>query len=390
MKKYILILATFFILASCTSIEKLVEKGDYDGAVLMAIRKLEGKKNKKTKHVQGLEEAFAKINQRDLSAASRLLDQNRDSNWDNLFAIYEKIDGRQNAIEPLLPLVSKDGYKAIFKFVKTSKLLNEAADNAAAYDYNRGVELLEEGKSGDKDAARSAHRYFVSTKRYVEHYRDAKKLANQALYYGKTRVAVEVVNNAHVIIPAAFEREVLDIHIADLNSRWTEYYTGNTANHPIDVKAVLEINDMDISPEREVINRYVDTKEIKDGWEYVLDRKGNVKKDTSGNDLKVDRYITIQAKIKQVIRTKSAFVTGNVVYYDLHTGEIFRSERVNVEAKFEDIACRVRGDKRAVKANRKKHIKQYSAPFPSDFDLTMDAAENLKHALKSEIERAII
>ena len=390
MKKYIFILATFLFLASCTSVEKLVERGDYDGAVLMAIKKLQGKKNKKTKHVQGLEEAFAKINQRDLAAASRLIDQNRDSNWDDLFAIYEKIDDRQNAIEPLLPLVSKDGYKANFKFVKTTKILNDAGNKAAAYEYKRGIELLLEGKNGDKDAARSAYSHFIGTKRYVEHYRDAKNLAKEALYHGKTRVAVEVVNKANVIIPAAFEREVLDIHIADLNSRWTEYYTGNSAGHPIDVKAVLEIRDMDISPEREVVNNFVETKEIKDGFDYILDNNGNVMKDTSGNDLKVDRYITIEARIKQVIRTKSAFVTGNVVYYDLHTGDKFRSERVNVEANFEDIACRVRGDKRAITAKSKKHIKQYSAPFPSDFALTMDAAENLKHALKNEIERAII
>ena len=26
--------------------------------------------------------------------------------------------------------------------------------------------------------------------------------------------------------------------------------------------------------------------QIQDGWEYELDRKGNVKKDTSGNDIK--------------------------------------------------------------------------------------------------------
>ncbi len=389
MKKLTYLFAAFLFLASCTSVNKLVEKGDYHGAILLAIKKLEGKKNKKTKHVQGLEEAFAKMNAKDLRVAKHLLNQNRSSNWDDIFDIYSAIDERQESIEPLLPLVSKDGYRAKFTFINVSGLLNEAAEKAAAYEYNKANELLELGKAGDKDAARRAHTHFVKTKRYFNDYKSARSLAKEALYFGKTRVLVTVKNKSNAIMPKAFEREVLDIHVRDLNTKWTEYYVGKTT-HPIDVRAVLRIEFMDVSPEREVVSHFENEKRVKDGWEYVLDVNGNVKKDSLGNDIKRDVYRNVYAQITEIHRTKEAFVRGKVVYFDNYTGERFKSQPVNVTAVFDDFACQFRGDKRALQDKYRKRLKKYPAPFPSDFQLTMDAAENLKEALKTEIDRAII
>ena len=39
---------------SCKSVEKLVDQGRYDKALTVAVRKLSGKKNKKTKHVMAM------------------------------------------------------------------------------------------------------------------------------------------------------------------------------------------------------------------------------------------------------------------------------------------------------------------------------------------------
>lgn len=389
MKKFTYLFAAFLFLASCTSVNKLVERGDYHGAILLAINKLEGKKNKKTKHVQGLEEAFAKMNEKDIRIAKHLLNQNRASNWDDIFDIYSAINKRQESIEPLLPLVSKDGYRAKFTFINVSTLLNEAAEKAAAYEYKKGNEFLELGKKGDKESARRAHTHFLNTKRYFNDYKSSRSLAKTALYHGKTRVLVTVKNKSNAIMPAAFEREVLDIHVRDLNTKWTEYYVRKTI-HPIDVKAVLRIEEMDISPEREVVNNFENSKRVKDGWEYVLDSKGNVKKDTLGNDIKRDVFRTVHARITEIHRTKEAFVRGKVVYFDNYTGERFKSQAVNVTAVFDDFACQFSGDKRALQDKYRKRLKKYPAPFPSDFQITMDAAENLKDALKTEIDRAII
>lgn len=389
MKNLTFILVLLIAVTSCTSIDKLVKQGDYQGAILFAIKKLQGKKNKKTKHVKGLETAFFKMNQRDMRDVKRLMVSGNLSAWPQIFQIYADIDDRQEAIYPLLPLRSKDGYKANFTFIKVEELLGEAAEKAAEYEYARGKILLNKGKNGDKDAARDAYTHFRSTGNYYTNYKDADDLASEALYYGKTRVLVDIENQASVIIPYAFEREVLDIHVRDLNSTWVEYYVRDAGNNPIDVRAILEIRTIEISPERELVNRYEDTKEIKDGFNYVLDNNGNVMKDTSGNDIKVDNFTTIRAEVTEIVRTKSAFVRGNVYYYDKQTGEKFRTNPVNVEAVFEDIACQFRGDRRAIRDKRLKYIKPYPAAFPSDLSITMDAAQNLKEVFRSQIEQAI-
>ena len=389
MKKLTFILAAIVFMASCTSIEKLAEKGDYDGAILLAIKKIQGKKNKKTRHVQGLEEAFDKLTNRELSSAKRLIDQNRDSNWDNIYDIYTRIDERQNAVEPLLPLVSKDGYHAKFKFVNVSSLLNEAAENAAAYEYNVGLKLLDKGMAGNKEASRDAYTHFLSTKRYFNDYKDANNKANDALYYGKTRVLVDVKNKSNAFVPKEFEREVLNIHVRDLNTKWTEYYVKSVNNVPIDIHAILEIRTMEISPEREVVHHYDNEKRIKDGYRYIKDPSGNVMTDSLGNKMKKDKYRVVRAHITEIQRTKAALVRGNVFYYDKQTGEKFRTEAVKVEAIFEDFACQYTGDRRAIEDKYLTRLKSYPAPFPSDYAITMDAAVNLKEALKDNIHRTV-
>lgn len=382
-------LAAFLFLTSCTSIEKLVEKGEYDRALEVAVKKLQGKKNKKTKHVRGLEDAFKKLNERDLAAASRLIDQDRSENWGDLFTIYSRIEARQEVIEPLLPLRSKDGYKAKFKFVRTAKLIDEAANYAAEHDYNKATKLLERGKKGDKDAAQHAYYLLNGIDIYVRNYKNTYDLMDEAEYFGQTRVEVIMKNVAPVILPAGFEREVLSINTRDLNDKWTKYYLGGSKNEEMDLQAILVIKNLDVSPEREIVTIHNNERQIKDGFEYVLDDKGNVKKDTSGNDIKVDRFISVRASVTEVNRTKSAIITGQVHFRDLHTGERFKTEHVNVVANFEDISCSFTGDKRAIDDDWRPHLGSYPSPFPTDFALTMDVAENLKYELKKKIKRII-
>jgi hypothetical protein len=73
----------------------------------------------------------------------------------------------------------------------------------------------------------------------------------------------------------------------------------------------------------------------------------------------------------------------------LVTGERFKSERVNVVANFDDVACSYTGDKRAINRKWSPHLNSNLRPFPSDFAITMDAAENLKSELKNKIKQII-
>ena len=70
-------------------------------------------------------------------------------------------------------------------------------------------------------------------------------------------------------------------------------------------------------PEQLHTKHHVKEKRIKDGWEYVLDNNGNVKKDSLGNDIKVDKFITVKCNFYEHIQQKEVQITGNVSYFDL-------------------------------------------------------------------------
>ena len=75
MKNIIIFWSWFFFLISflsCTSIEKLVETGQYDKAIYYATNKLSGAKVNKVEYVKGLETAFKKATDKDMAFIEKL------------------------------------------------------------------------------------------------------------------------------------------------------------------------------------------------------------------------------------------------------------------------------------------------------------------------------
>ena len=149
MRTLLLFIGLTIALGSCKSIQKMVDQGDYDGAIALAAKKLQGKENKKTKYVKGLEKAFKKITANDMDNYLALASEGRDENWDKMYHILARVDSRQAVINPLVPLVSNQGYEAYFEFVDTKSLMSEAKQGASEYHYTTGLELMKAGRDGD-------------------------------------------------------------------------------------------------------------------------------------------------------------------------------------------------------------------------------------------------
>ena len=97
---------TFVVLAglsSCKSVEKMVEKGEYDKAFNYAISKLEGEKNKETEYVKALEKAFVKLNSASLREIEKLNADAKPENWSRVLSLYTTMENRQEKLDPLLP-----------------------------------------------------------------------------------------------------------------------------------------------------------------------------------------------------------------------------------------------------------------------------------------------
>lgn len=376
---------SLFAFQSCVSAEKLVDTGNYDQAIELAKRKLSGKQRKNPKLVRAAEEAFAKITVRDLREIDRLKASNREDAWGKINAITRRMRKRQDALSPLLPLTDKHGYTATFQFAQVDGLEEESRDKAAAYHYASAKDLLIQAEGGNKAAARSAYRELEETLRYFRNYRDVAALKQYAHELGMTHILVRVENKAPVVAPTAFERRLREINVADLNNFWQQYYIYEDRQVNFDYEIKVAITQIAVSPELIREREYVDTRNIQDGFEYVLDNKGNVLKDSLGNDVTIPKEITVKAWVLETLQQKEANVEGVVEVYNLRNRRLVRSEPLAASALFENYASTYRGDKRALSSDTRRRIGNRPVPFPANEILILQAADQLKPALLDRI-----
>ncbi len=383
------VLVSFLLLGlvtSCKTAYEILESGDYDRAIDQSIRKIRGKKKKKEEFVMIIEHAFQKATEEDMRRAQALRADDDPRHWEQLHAIYEKIDRRQEKIDALLPLTSKNGYRAAFQFVKVEPLLLESRKGAAAYLYATASDLMEGARAGDKLQARSAYDHLLRLDYYFQGYLDKDALADEALDLGRNHVYLEIVNNSPTIMRRDFEEALLSISLDGLNSRWVQYHL-RQPEQELDYTVIMNIRDIDVSPERYKENRYTESREIEDGWQYVLDENGNVAKDTLGNDIREPRRVTVSAEIRETCQIKEAVVSGSLDFFDHRSSRLLKSENLSSEAVFEHFTSNYRGDERALTDRGRRYLAQQLIPFPSDEDIVYDAALGMKPEMKEYLRR---
>lgn len=375
-------------LQSCASPQKMLDQGNYDELIDLATRKLAGKKNKKVEYVQALEEAFDRVTREDMARADRLRAEGQTENWARMYDIYLAIDRRQDQIRPFLPLVDEEGIKANFRFVRVDDLLTEAREKAAAHHYDLAQERLRRAQEEDDPfAARAAYDELNRIDRYFRTYREKERLQGLALELGQSHILINIENNAPAILPRALEEEIKRIGVQDIQSRWQVYHTEYREDIPFDYEVVLNLQAVDIGPSVIRERTYEESKEIKDGFEYVLDERGNVKKDSLGNDLKVDRYIQVYAQVLETHQQKITRITGQLEFHDLRRRTLLGVQPLAAEAIFENYAATFRGDRRALSKESRNRIGNTPLPFPSDETMLYDAVTQLKPVMKQEIKR---
>jgi hypothetical protein len=378
-----------FLLSSCHTAQKYVESGDYDSAIDFCIRKLKGKPKKKLEYVQGLELAFRKAQARDLATIQQLKAEGRPELWERIHQINLDIKARQNKVAPLTPLVAKNGHRAQFQFVEIAAMERESREKAAEYLYDQSVTLIERGEKGDKLAARKAHGLLLDLqKRYYPNYRDKEVLLAKARDYGTSYVVFEVKNNSGKMLPRGFAERLLAFDKQGLDTEWQEFTFEAKPGLDYDYKATFKVRDIDISPERIQERSYIDEKKIQDGWDYVLDKRGNVRKDSLGNDIKTPRMVFIRAEILEVHQTKAARIAGAIEIRDTRNNNLLETCELSTEVVFENYASTFRGDERALTQDSKNRIGNRPLPFPQDEDMLVQAAERLKPEVKSELRHS--
>ena len=386
MNKLLLFSIMLMLLAGCSSkkqIEQQLNKGNYDKAVTNALQQLQSKKTtkRKSKFIGILKDGYDRITKRDLDDIAFLKKDNNPQNYIRIFEMYNTLDARQRAIEPVLPLYL-EGREIKFKFNDYTSEMIDSKNKASEYLYSNALNLL---KSNNKYDLRKAYDNLDYLNNINSNYKDVQSLMQEAHLNGIDYVVVSITNDTQQIIPERLENDLLDFNTYGLNNFWTVYHGIASNDIDYDFAMELQLKQIQVSPERINRNQILREKEIVDGWEYLLDGDGNVAKDSLGNDIKVDKIINVRAELFKVQQLKSTRVIANVVYHDLKTNQLLDAFPIDSEFIFENHYATVRGDRRALTQEDRELLDHRRVQFPTNEQMVFDTGEDLKYKLKDII-----
>jgi hypothetical protein len=328
-----------------------------------------------------LQDAYYKVVDRDLSTINHLKKDNNPELNQDIYEKYVDLNTRQEAIKPVMPLVV-NGKTIPFKFNDYSNEIVKWREKTSDYLYEKGLDLLE---SENKLDIREAYKTYEYIESINPNYDDTRELLNEAHQRGLDHVIVTIKNHTNQIIPRRLEDDLLNFDTYGLNKFWTAYHANEESNRKYDYAMQLQLKQINISPEQIKEREFLRKKEIVDGWEYVLDRNDNVKKDSLGNDIKVDKIIQVRARYFEIEQFKSSQVIADVVYIDLKTNQTIDSFPIDSGFIFENIFGTFKGDKRALTREDREIARNQQIPFPSNEQMVYDTGEDLKIQLKKII-----
>ena len=370
------------IISGCGSSKKQLQKGNYDAAIEKAVKQLR-KDPKDVKQIDILTQSYKVANDRDTERVRFLKMEGRPNNWDEIYQVYAALSNRQSLVRTVTPL-SMNGRSIDFPYVDYMPEMVNAKRKAADFYYAHGNELM---KSNIKESYRQAFAEFLRAKDYVGDYEGIDNKIQEAKYLGMSRVFVSIQNSSILKFPKEFEQDLLALDLPSLNSEWVEYHTQNlNDNIEYDYFVNVNIKNIAVSPDQTLQRDSVIKRDVEDGFTYVLDNKGNVMRDTSGNDIKLTKYKTLQCALVETVQSKACQITGDVEVIQMVPNKVLKKDPIGAQSNFEHISSRALGDSQALNAQQLERTKTAPVPFPTDIEMVIRCSETLKMAIRGAIQ----
>jgi len=366
----------------------MIDQGRYDEAISALVPKLAGKKKRDHDRVVLLETAFRRAQERDLKTEAAIRNEDDDDKWERLFALYRRIENRQDLVEGLLPLVTSEGYQASFRFIHTGEILKESRKKSAERFYQKAQTLLRTSENtSDKIPARQAMDLLMRIDTLFSEYKDKEVLKRRALELGTEHYLLRIDNKTEKILPLRVEDELHRFGLDELNSTWSAFDGRPDPGVKYDFWIQLDFLEMEFSPEREK-SRIFDEVIEKEEEETATDANGKVVVDSMGKPVMRKVVRRYPATIEETTQSKSVQVTGRLSFIRARSAETAWTKPVSVEGVFENRYGRLlKGDSKHLSDSAKKLIRSRATSFPSNEELLVDAAEKLKKRVKEMIRQ---
>ncbi len=366
------------ILNGCGSSKKQLSKGNYNAAIDKAVKQLRKDPND-AKQIDILDRSYKIANDQDKERARFLKMEGKPSNWDEIYLVYKGLSDRQSYVRTVLPL-NMNGKSIDFPYIDYMPEMVNAKRKAADFYYGHGQELM---KNNIKESYRQAYAEFLRAKEYVGDYEGIDNKILEAKYLGMSRVFVSIQNNSLLKFPKEFEDDLLALDLPSLNNQWVEYHIQNLdPNTQFDYYVNVNVRNIAVGPDQSVQRDTVVKRDVEDGFTYKLDQKGNVMRDTSGNDIKIKKYKSLQCALIETVQTKTCQITGDIEILQVNPNKILKKDPLGAQSNFEHISSRALGDVQALTQAQLERTKSQAIPFPSDIEMVIRCSEALKQAIR--------
>ena len=390
MKKIILFTAFIFLITSCSSVkntQEAISNGNYDSAINTAIDNLKRNKTKKRNqpYILLLEEAFIKATAKDLARINFLKKENNPEKIETVFVLYENLKRRQETLKPLLPLfILAEKRDAVFQFTNYDDEIISNKNQLSAYLYSKAIKLFDANNKFDYRAAYNDLDYI---EKINPNFKDVRNLIDISRERGLDFVLVSMKNETQQVLPERLEEDLLNFDTYGLNELWTVYHGAKDAQITYDFGLELNLRKIEVSPEQVREKEIIKEKEVKDGFEYLLDENGDQVLDEEGDKIKVDKFVSVRCELYQFTQFKSAKVTGQVKYVNLNSKQTIQTFPIVSAFAFQHAYANFKGDKRALESSYIDLIRSRVVSFPKNEQMIYDAGQGLKQKLKTIITR---
>jgi hypothetical protein len=383
MKRTVSVLFVLIIIISgCGSSKKQLEKGNYDAAIEKAVRQLR-KDPRDSKQISILDRSYKIVNEQDNERIRFLKLENRPANWDEIYQVSKRMNNRQALVRSVLPL-TLNGKTIDYPYVDYMPEMVSAKRKSADFYYEHGNELM---KNGLKESYRQAYYEFVRAKEYVGDYEGIDNKINESKYLGMSRVLISLQNRSIIKFDQEFEENLIALDLPRLNSEWVEYHTQNlNSETQYDYLVNVNIRNIAVSPDQTMQRDSVVKKEVEDGFKYQLDKKGNVVKDSLGNDIKTKKYKTLQCALIETIQSKACQISGDLEVVQINPNKVLKKDPLGAQSNFENISARALGDIQALSQAQIAKTKSQAVPFPSDMEMVFRCSDALKQAINGAVQ----
>lgn len=366
-----LLIAPILLILSCKSGEKLYNKGRYDDAVVLLVKKLQ-KRPKDAMALDLLPKAYNASQRFHEDRVNGFMVSNNELKWENIRQEYRSLQRLYDAIHgspAALAIVTPKDYRGA---------ITGAQENAAQVRYDRGVELLEQD---NKPSARRAFDEFDACVALIPNFRNAAQLRDEAFQRGVVNVVVRNIDirSSHYQFSADQFRDVLIRNLQSRNiNRFVRFTDERVASrNNLHADQVLEMNFYDFI----VGQTYVD----RSRKEVSREIEAASTKDSTGKKV-VTRYKTVKATLYFV---KATVVSEGLLDYrviDVANNNIIHGDRLPGSYTWVNEFAYYKGDLQALTDQERSQMGGEDIPPPPPQELFMLFTRPIYDRLTSDMQ----